>query len=52
VVRDGRAHRVDVETGIMTPTRAEIVSGLREGDQVAIPGQQPLTEGTRVRPES
>ena len=41
-VRDaqtGEAHAVRVETGATTPTAVEIVSGLREGDQVLLPAR-------------
>lgn len=49
VVRDGRAVRVDVETGRLTETRAEIVRGLKEGDEVIVTGLSSLKDGAPVK---
>lgn len=49
VVRDGRAKRVNVETGRMTETRAEITSGLKVGDEVVVGGLSSLKDGAAVK---
>ncbi|MDI6692059.1 MAG: efflux RND transporter periplasmic adaptor subunit [Anaerosomatales bacterium] len=49
VVRDGKARRVNVETGRMTETRAEIVSGLKEGDEVIVGGLSSVKDGASVK---
>ena len=51
VVRDGRLRRADVQTGIASLTRVEILSGLDEGDRIAINAfnNEPLTEGMYVK---
>jgi multidrug efflux pump subunit AcrA (membrane-fusion protein) len=49
IVRGGRAHRVAVEVGIRDPLQLEILSGLREGDQVVIESGSKLSEGQQVR---
>ena len=53
-VEDDRLHRRPVKVGIADPTKIEILSGLNEGDVVALPGELPLKENMRivaVRPE-
>jgi len=47
-VRDGMAREVQVKTGISDGKVTEIVSGLQEGDQVIVLGQQGLVDGARV----
>ncbi len=49
VVRNGRAVRVDVETGRLTETRAEIVRGLKAGDEVIVTGLSSLKDGAPVK---
>jgi len=51
VVQNGMLARRPVETGIVSATRIEIRSGLEEGEEVALPGEQPLQEGMRVEAE-
>jgi hypothetical protein len=41
-----------VKTGIGTVTTIQILEGLREGDQVALPSDATLEPGQRVRPVS
>jgi multidrug efflux pump subunit AcrA (membrane-fusion protein) len=48
VVKDGRAHKQAVNVGIRDLLRVQILSGLGEGDQVVIEGQDKLTENARV----
>jgi len=53
-VEDNRLHRRPVKVGIADPTRIEILSGLNEGDMVALPGEGSLKDNMRivaVRPE-
>lgn len=49
VVENGAALRRELETGLQTETRVEVISGLREGEQVVIEGQNQLQDGDRVR---
>jgi HlyD family secretion protein len=50
VVQDNRLHRRDIKIGIANPTMIEVLSGLQEGDQVALPGDVSLKENLRIRP--
>jgi HlyD family secretion protein len=50
VVQDNRLHRRDIKVGIANPTMIEVLSGLQEGDQVALPGDVSLKENLRIRP--
>jgi len=43
--------RTPVEVGTLTEVKAEIVSGISEGDEVALSGPAELTDGLRVRVE-
>lgn len=49
VLRDGRAERVGVKTGLRGEDRAEVLEGLSEGDLV-LPTSAKVTPGQRVRP--
>lgn len=49
VVEDGKAFRRDVETGLVSEGRVEIVSGLRAGEVVVVEGGTTLREGAAVR---
>ena len=49
-VQDNRLHRRDIKVGIANPTMIEVLSGLQEGDLVALPGDVSLKENLRVRP--
>jgi RND family efflux transporter MFP subunit len=48
VVRDGIVHLVTVKTGLQTPNRLEILSGLQEGDKVIVGRHTGLSDGERV----
>ncbi|OFV97985.1 MAG: hypothetical protein A3F68_09950, partial [Acidobacteria bacterium RIFCSPLOWO2_12_FULL_54_10] len=52
IIRDGVLHRLSVKAGLFAPTRVEILEGLKEGDTVALPGEQPFEDSLRVRPSS
>jgi len=49
-VRNGRARRVRVETGIRDSRRREMVSGLDEGDAVVLYPSATIADGDRVTP--
>ncbi|GEM_PF-6618161 len=48
VVKDGKAYEVPVKTGSIVDEKIEILSGLREGDNLVVSGQQYLKTGMRV----
>ncbi len=45
----GRARRRRVNVGLIGPTEVEIISGIREGDQVILPAATPLRDGDAVK---
>jgi len=49
VVRDGKAARVKVSTGIIQGDRTQIISGIMAGDQVIVLGQEGLKDGAPVK---
>jgi RND family efflux transporter MFP subunit len=48
---DGKAHRREVEAGLVSDADAEIVSGLREGEKVVVKGHEELPDGATVAVE-
>ncbi len=50
VVSDDTLHRRAVQLGIADPTAFEVVSGLSEGDRVALSGEITLRDGMTVQP--
>jgi HlyD family secretion protein len=40
----------DVQLGVSSVTRAQVLSGVKEGDAVALPSDQPLKDGDSVTP--
>lgn len=50
VVSDDTLHRRNVQLGIADPTEFEVISGLKEGDQVALSGDITLRDGMTVHP--
>jgi HlyD family secretion protein len=53
-MEENRLHRRFIKVGIANPTKIEVLSGLSEGDVVALPGEVSLKENLRiiaVRPE-
>ncbi|MGM0578058.1 MAG: efflux RND transporter periplasmic adaptor subunit [Myxococcota bacterium] len=51
-VREGRAHRVSVETGLREPGIVEIREGVEAGDRVVREGHMRLSDGARVQPQT
>ncbi len=49
VVKDSKAQRVDVTTGLDNGTYVEILTGINEGDEVVINGSSYLNNGDSVR---
>jgi HlyD family secretion protein len=45
---DGRAHRRDVRTGLVTRAQAEIVGGLSAGERIIVGGLDDVTEGAAI----
>jgi RND family efflux transporter MFP subunit len=52
VVRDGMVHVVQVTTGLQTPTRLEVLTGLKAGDQVIVGRHTGLSDGEKVQPRT
>ena len=50
VVQNDRLHRHDIKVGIANPTMIEVLSGLQQGDVLALPGDVSLKENLRIRP--
>ena len=48
VIEEGVARKREVKTGRSTPTYYEVLSGLNEGEQIAITGINALADGERV----
>jgi RND family efflux transporter MFP subunit len=48
VVRSGVVHVVQVTTGLQTPSKIEVLSGLQVGDQVIVGRHSGLSEGEKV----
>jgi hypothetical protein len=49
-VEENRLHRRSIEVGIANPTKIEVLSGLSEGDVVALPGEASLKDDLRIKP--
>jgi HlyD family secretion protein len=45
-----RLRRADITVGIANPTMIEVISGLHEGDVVALPGETQLKQNLRISP--
>ena len=50
VVNDDTLHRRSVQLGIADPTVFEVLSGLNQGEQVALSGEINLHDGMTVHP--
>ena len=46
--QDGRAHRRDVQLGLATRDRVEIVSGVAAGDRIIVKGIETITDGSEI----
>lgn len=51
VVKDGIAYKREVKLGLSKGALCEVVSGLKEGEEVVVLGQQRLYDGAKVRVE-
>ena len=49
IVKEGKAVRVKVSTGIVQGDRTQILSGLQPGDQVVVLGQKSVKDGAPVK---
>jgi hypothetical protein len=49
VYAEGKARRTPIEVGLIGPNEVEVISGLRDGDRVILPGATPLSDGAAVR---
>jgi HlyD family secretion protein len=49
-VENGRLHRRYIKVGVANPTMIEVLSGLNQGDVVALPGDISLKENLRIVP--
>jgi membrane fusion protein (multidrug efflux system) len=48
-VEDGRLRRRYIKVGLANPTKIEVLSGLNQGDVVALPGDVSLKENLRIQ---
>ena len=48
VDQESKAHRVEIETGIVTGETVEVVKGLTGGERVVVRGQNGLPDGAAV----
>jgi RND family efflux transporter MFP subunit len=49
LVSDGRLRRTEIKVGLANATDYEVLSGVQEGQSVALPGDSPLKDGRAVR---
>jgi len=49
-VEENRLRRRAIKVGIANPTMIEVLSGLNEGDVVALPGEASLKDNLRIKP--
>ena len=49
ISENGKAKRIDIKTGKISEGRAEILSGLKVGDQVIVAGMQGLSPGDSIK---
>jgi len=49
VLKDGRAKRVEIKTGISDDEYAQVLSGLQEGDEVVLSPLEKLEDGMHVK---
>ncbi|WP_158819667.1 efflux RND transporter periplasmic adaptor subunit [Granulicella sp. S156] len=51
LVRDGKVVVVPITTGVQTPTRVQILSGVQQGDTVIVGRHTTLSAGEKVNPQ-
>ena len=50
ILFDGeKIHRREISVGVSSATKYEVVTGLKDGDRIALPGDQDLRDGMDVR---
>jgi multidrug efflux pump subunit AcrA (membrane-fusion protein) len=49
IIRNGRAEKRIIITGLSTISRIEVTEGLSQGEKVIIPGETPMTAGMKVQ---
>lgn len=49
IVQEGRAKKVNVKVGALTSSLFEITSGLKEGDEIVVKGQEMLSDKAAVQ---
>jgi HlyD family secretion protein len=49
IIRNGRAEKRIIITGLSTISRIEVTGGLSQGEKVIIPGETPMTAGMKVQ---
>jgi len=49
VLDGGKIHRREISVGVASTAKYEVLTGLKEGDRVALPGEQELRDGMEVR---
>jgi RND family efflux transporter MFP subunit len=52
VVHDGVVHVVQVTTGLQTPSKLEVLTGVKAGDQVIVGRHTGLSDGEKVQPRT
>ncbi len=48
-VENGRIHRREIRVGVSSPMMIEVLSGIEQGDEVALPGDAALKENLQIR---
>ena len=48
-IEQGKARRTPVKLGLRSATAAQVLEGLKEGDQVIVQPDDRIVEGTRIR---
>ncbi|PKL74124.1 MAG: efflux transporter periplasmic adaptor subunit, partial [Candidatus Melainabacteria bacterium HGW-Melainabacteria-1] len=49
IAENGRAKKVEITTGRLTDTRAEVMSGISEGADIIVSGIGDLQDGANIR---
>ena len=51
-INGGQLHRKEISVGISNATQLEVLSGVQEGEELALPGDAPLQDNMAVRVEN